>query len=304
MKKLILILSLAAAFTACTGTGSQQTAADPADSWKALEQPLNFYIANDLGRNGYYEQKTVAATMGSMAEIANDLGRNGYYEQKTVAATMGSMAEAIDIEFVVAAGDIHHFEGVQSTSDPLWMTNYELIYSHPDLMIPWYPVCGNHEYRGNTDAVVEYSDVSARWQMPAKYYSFTAEEDGTTIRLVMIDTSPLLDKYRDDTEKYPDAAKADMDAELEWLDETLAAADEDWVVVVGHHPIYAYTDKDESERSDMQNRVNSILLKHDNVDMYVCGFGLSESGGRAHRGHCILQFRGRVLTGDSGTRGT
>ena len=60
---------------------------------------------------------------------------------------MGSMAEAIDIEFVVAAGDIHHFEGVQSTSDPLWMTNYELIYSHPDLMIPWYPVCGNHEYR-------------------------------------------------------------------------------------------------------------------------------------------------------------
>lgn len=184
---------------------------------------------------------------------------------------MGSMAEAIDIEFVVAAGDIHHFEGVQSTSDPLWMTNYELIYSHPDLMIPWYPVCGNHEYRGNTDAVVEYSDVSARWQMPAKYYSFTAEEDGTTIRLVMIDTSPLLDKYRDDTEKYPDAAKADMEAELAWLDETLAAADEDWVVVVGHHPIYAYTDKDESERTDMQNRVNSILLKHDNVDMYVCG---------------------------------
>ena len=233
MKRTIYLLSLAAIlFTACT-TGRQQAATDPADSWKALEQPLNFYIANDLGRNGYYEQKTVAATM--------------------------------------AAGDVHHFEGVQSTSDPLWMTNYELIYSHPDLMIPWYPVCGNHEYRGNTDAVVEYSDVSARWQMPAKYYSFTAEEDGTTIRLVMIDTSPLLDKYRDDTEKYPDAAKADMEAELAWLNETLAAADEDWVVVVGHHPIYAYTDKDESERTGMQNRVNSILLKHDNVDMYVCG---------------------------------
>ena len=245
MKRTNYLLSLAAILlTACT-TG-RQPEADLSATWKALEKPLNFYIANDLGRNGYYEQKTVAATMGSMAE-------------------------AIDIEFVVAAGDIHHFEGVRSTSDPLWMTNYELIYSHPDLMIPWYPVCGNHEYRGNTDAVVEYSDVSARWQMPAKYYSFTAEEDGTTIRLVMIDTSPLLDKYRDDTEKYPDAAKADMEAELAWLNETLAAADEDWVVVVGHHPIYAYTDKDESERTDMQNRVNSILLKHDNVDMYVCG---------------------------------
>lgn len=222
------------------------TPAQTAEEWKALEQPLNFYIANDLGRNGYYEQKTVAATMGSMAE-------------------------AIDIEFVVAAGDIHHFEGVRSTSDPLWMTNYELIYSHPDLMIPWYPICGNHEYRGNTDAVVEYSEISARWQMPAKYYSFTAEEDGTTVRVVMLDTTPLIDKYREDTEKYPDASKADMDAELKWLDETLSAATEDWVIVVGHHPVYAFTDKSESERSDMQQRVNSILLKHDNVDMYVCG---------------------------------
>ena len=245
MKRTNYLLSLAAILlTACT-TG-RQPEADLSATWKALEKPLNFYIANDLGRNGYYEQKTVAATMGSMAET-------------------------IDIEFVVAAGDVHHFEGVRSTSDPLWMTNYELIYSHPDLMVPWYPICGNHEYRGNTDAVVEYSNVSARWQMPAKYYSFTAEEDGTTIRIVMLDTSPLLDKYREDTEKYPDASKVDMEAELDWLDTTLTGADEDWVLVVGHHPVYAYTDKDESERTDMQQRVNEILLRHDNVDMYVCG---------------------------------
>ena len=246
MKRIIHILTFAALmFTACT-SNTQQPVADMSASWKALEKPLNFYIANDLGRNGYYEQKTVAATMGSMAE-------------------------SVDIEFVVAAGDVHHFEGVRSTSDPLWLTNYELIYSHPDLMIPWYPICGNHEYRGDTDAVVAYSGVSARWQMPAKYYSFAAEEDGTTIRIVMLDTSPLLDKYRKDTEKYPDAGKVDMEAELDWLDNTLKVADEDWVLVVGHHPVYAYTDKDESERSDMQQRVNEILLRHDNVDMYICG---------------------------------
>lgn len=28
--------------------------------WKALEKPLNFYLANDLGRNGYYDQKPIA----------------------------------------------------------------------------------------------------------------------------------------------------------------------------------------------------------------------------------------------------
>lgn len=62
----------------------------------------------------------------------------------------GKSAEKIDIEFIVAAGDTHHFEGVASVDDPLWMTNYELVYSHPELMLEWFAVNGNHEYRGNT----------------------------------------------------------------------------------------------------------------------------------------------------------
>lgn len=84
--------------------------------------------------------------------MANDLGRNGYYDQKTIAELMGEMAGTVDPQCVLAVGDIHHFNGIASLQDPLWMTNYELIYSHPDLMIDWFPVCGNHEYRGNTDA--------------------------------------------------------------------------------------------------------------------------------------------------------
>ena len=242
MKKTIFAtaLAVAAILTSCTQAVSTE------QSWKELEKPLNFYLINDSGRNGYYEQKTIAETMGKMAGT-------------------------IDIEFVVAAGDVHHFEGVRSVSDPLWMTNYELIYSHPDLMIPWYPVCGNHEYRGNTQATVDYSGVSARWDMPSKYYTFTAEEDSVTVRIVMLDTTPLIDKYREDTEKYPDASKSEVEPQLEWLDSVLTAATEDWVLVVGHHPIYADTDKTDSERIDMQDRVNSILVKHGNVDMYLCG---------------------------------
>ena len=214
--------------------------------WKALEKPLNFYLANDLGRNGYYDQKPIAELMGQMAEN-------------------------VDIEAVVAAGDVHHFEGVRSVNDPLWMTNYELVYSHPELMIPWYPILGNHEYRGNTQAVLDYSQVSARWEMPARYYTKVLENDDITVRLVMIDTAPLLDKYRKDTEKYPDACKQDMDKQLAWLDSVLTSAKEDWVLVVGHHPIYADTDKNDSERLDMEKRVDSILRKHNNVNMYLCG---------------------------------
>ena len=53
---------------------------------------------------------------------------------------MGQMAEEVGPEFVLATGDVHHFEGVRSVNDPLWMTNYELIYSHPELMIDWFPL--------------------------------------------------------------------------------------------------------------------------------------------------------------------
>lgn len=216
------------------------------ESWKALEKPLKFYLANDLGRNGYYDQKPIAELMGNMAEN-------------------------VDIECVIAAGDVHHFEGVRSVNDPLWMTNYELIYSHPELMIPWYAILGNHEYRGNTQAVIDYSKVSARWNVPSRYYTFAMENDGVTVRFVMVDTAPLLDKYREDTEKYPDACKQDMDKQLAWIDSVLTAAKEDWVLVVGHHPIYAETGKDDSERLDLQKRLDSILRKHKNVDMYLCG---------------------------------
>ena len=39
-----------------------------ADSWKNLGKTVNFYLANDLGRNGYYDQKPIAELMGQMAE--------------------------------------------------------------------------------------------------------------------------------------------------------------------------------------------------------------------------------------------
>lgn len=202
--------------------------------------------------------------------VANDMGRNGYYLQKPIAKEMGELAERVDMEFVVAAGDVHHYLGIQSVADPLWMTNYELIYSHPELQIEWLPVLGNHEYHGNTQAVTDYSSVSRRWSMPDRYYTRTYEvEEGASLRLVFVDTAPLIDKYRND-EEYPDAGKQDMDRQLQWVDSVLTASQETWKIVVGHHPIHAGTDKDDEERADMQTRLDPIL-KRGGVDLYVCG---------------------------------
>lgn len=203
--------------------------------------------------------------------VASDLGRNGYYEQKPIAEIMGLFAENKGVEFVAAAGDVHHFNGVASTSDPLWTSNFENIYSHPDLMIDWFAISGNHEYRGNTQAVLDYSKVSRRWIAPDRYYTKVFEAgDNTQIRLVFIDTSPLIDKYRTDSEKYPDACKQDEQAQLKWMDSVLANATEKWKIVIGHHPVYSETKKPESERLDLQKKLAPILERR-GVDFYFCG---------------------------------
>ena len=110
--------------------GSLQMQAQNRAEWEKLKGDVTLYMTNDMGRNGYYDQKPIAELMGEMAGV-------------------------VDPECVLAVGDIHHFNGVASLQDPLWMTNYELIYSHPDLMLDWFPVCGNHEYRGNTQAFMD-----------------------------------------------------------------------------------------------------------------------------------------------------
>ena len=221
--------------------------AQTATEWETLKGDVNLFVANDLGRNGYYDQKPIAELMGEMADV-------------------------IGPEAIIATGDVHHFDGVASVNDPLWMTNFELIYSHPELMTSWLPVLGNHEYRGNTQAVLDYSKVSRRWQMEDRYYTkvFSDDDAGTTIRVVFIDTTPLIDSYRTDN-RYPDARNQDINAQLEWLDATLKTAKEDWVIVVGHHPMYAETKKDIAEQKDIQRRLLPIFQKNGNVAMYVCG---------------------------------
>lgn len=205
--------------------------------------------------------------------VASDLGRNGYYDQRPIARLMGETAEREDAEFVAAVGDIHHFLGVASADDPLWQSNYEQIYDHPSLMIPWHAVCGNHEYRGNTQAVLDYSRRSRRWETPSRYYTTRhALGDSASLRLIYIDTTPLIDKYRTDTTETPDAHLQSVTRQLTWIDSVLTVADREhgWTVVLGHHPVYAVTPKATSERDDMQQRLLPLLRRH-SVDMYVCG---------------------------------
>lgn len=236
-----------------------------------IRKILSFILLLTTGLSVYAQTAATELDGDIKLMIGNDLGRNGYYEQKPIAALMGKVAEAVGPDAILALGDTHHYLGVSSVDDPLWMTNYELVYSHPELQVEWCPVLGNHEYRGNTQAVIDYSGVSRRWMMPSRYYTRIFENDGTRVKVVFIDTTPIIDKYHSNIDEYPDANRQDVEAQLRWLDNELSRDDNaDWTVVAGHHPVYAQTPKQSSEREDMQRKVDPILKKH-KVDMYICG---------------------------------
>lgn len=174
---------------------------------------------------------------GAVKFIAlGDWGRRGFYYQTEVAEQMGVVAGSVDADFIATTGDNFYPSGVGSVYDAHWRESFEEVYDDAALFLPWYPTLGNHDYRGSIEAQVAYSEVSARWKMPAPYYAFTREIDDTTrAQFVFIDT-PLLVPER--VEAVP-AQQAAARRQLAWIDSTLASTNAQWKIVVGHHPLYS-----------------------------------------------------------------
>ena len=74
MKTLIMMRSMNEVLTwvwiAVIGTAiCLNVCAHTPQDWNGLENQLNLYIANDLGRNGYYDHKPIAELMGEIADV-------------------------------------------------------------------------------------------------------------------------------------------------------------------------------------------------------------------------------------------
>ena len=208
--------------------------------------------------------------------IVSDPGRNGLDMQKIVAQRIGDLAQIIEPKFIASTGDIFHFKGVESVSDPLWFSNFESIYPQADLMCPWYIALGNHEHNGSVQAIFDYSKVSRRWKTKSNYYTQVHKIGAkSTLRIIYIDTTPL---ERDETrplnpESFPEMASQDTKSQLHWIDSVLTASKETWTIVLGHHPIYSNNSlakKEYQDNDEMIMKVNPILKRH-KVDFYFSG---------------------------------
>ena len=206
---------------------------------------------------------------GALSFIAmGDWGRQGEFNQRAVAAQMAKVAQSLDVAFVLALGDNFYPNGVQSVNDPQWRTSFEDVYTAHALHVDWYVALGNHDYDGNPQAQVDYSHVSRRWRLPARYYAFREKvADGVDAEFFVLDTSPFITESGGERQKRP-VPHVDTTAQRVWLDSALTASTAKWKFIVGHHPVYGH--RLYPVTVEMERLLLPRFAKHD-VAAYISG---------------------------------
>jgi 3',5'-cyclic AMP phosphodiesterase CpdA len=201
--------------------------------------------------------------------VVGDWGRHGEHNQREVAQQMGIYGNDLDIKFVISTGDHFYPNGVASVDDRQWIDSFENIYTAHALHCDWFLVLGNHDYRGNPQAQLDYARRSRRWNLPARYYTIEKEIDkGVTALFVFLDTPPLIREYYKELEK-THVSGQDTAHQYFWVDSVLASSKAQWKFVVGHHHVYT-GGKRKPEQPEMVERIKPLLEKY-GVQAYFNG---------------------------------
>jgi tartrate-resistant acid phosphatase type 5 len=227
--------------------------------------------------------------------VVGDWGEPGSSGQPDVAREMGREAERIGSAFTISVGDNFYEEGVTSTRDPKWVSLFEQMYTAPSLQTRWDAILGNHDYRGDVQAQIDYSAGSQRWRMPARYFSRRETlADGTSVDFFYIDTNPFISAYRRPTDEHYEGMRRNAPGPIadqaKWLDDALGRSDARWKIVVGHHPIHTVSKRDEP---DMVAQIKPVLERH-NVPLYV--------NGHVHNLQCVRHKAITYVTTGAGGR--
>ena len=169
--------------------------------------------------------------------------------QKRVARVMGdvvagnAMAGGPPTRFVVAAGDNFYRKGVANVREFRFITGFDRVYDHPSLMtLPFYMALGNHDYRGNFFAQVNYTiyqlqrpEASGRWYLPQAYYAARVHRE----MVVVVLDGPLLERCANNGDAHERCW--DHGRQRGWAERQLLDVHRNvrWKVVVCHYPMYA-----------------------------------------------------------------
>ena len=210
--------------------------------------------------------------------VVGDFGR-GNEVQKSVSQAMAEYCEKNVCDFIVGTGDNVYPNGVTSLEDEQFETKFEDMYPQQILKdLDWYMSLGNHDYRGDTRAQIEYSRKSKRWILPDYYYEFKKKSKmgSFDLQFIVTDTIPLNPVfYRDPLINRSSTIferQKEMPGQMEWLENHLKnhnpRGKNSWTIVIGHNPVYSA-----GRHYDSQPLIELFepLFKKYQVPLYLCG---------------------------------
>ncbi|MCC7443132.1 MAG: metallophosphoesterase [Bdellovibrionales bacterium] len=147
----------------------------------------------------------------------------GSGDQLRVAEAMERECGAGSCAFALLLGDNIYENGVDSVEDEQWESKFEAPYAGLGAMDFW-AILGNHDWRGNPQAQIDYTLRSERWRMPAAQYSIPGLPEWLTLHGLDTDTIKNAEEYREP------AAAAARDA---------LCGKPGWRLMFGHHPLHS-----------------------------------------------------------------
>lgn len=219
--------------------------------------------ARDLGT-------VVDATAKVRAVVMGDFGDPGNRTiQEQVAKAIRDSHGASPFSLGLTLGDNFYSKGVKNIKDPRWKSIWEEDYGI--LRVPFFAALGNHDYKGNAQAQIDFTtkcqdkqaigpSCTMTWKMPCNYYTYTAGP----VQFFALDT--------DEGTSEKSGAIPLSNGQLQWLKSALAKhKDARWKIAYGHHPAYTdgYHGKD-ARVKEVRNRLLPVL-KEGGVQMYVAG---------------------------------
>mmetsp|Transcript_87004 Transcript_87004/g.198594 ORF Transcript_87004/g.198594 Transcript_87004/m.198594 type:complete len:348 (-) Transcript_87004:21-1064(-) len=215
----------------------------------------------------------VPGGLASSFLVIGDVGCSGegYEELQANVRAMHRRAEQHPPEFVLVPGDNFYTHGVSSEEDPQWEKILAPFLQGPALDVPLYAALGNHDWLGDPAAQVQrhYRGGRPRWVMPHYWYTAEHEVEGGRLLVVVLDTQILApEETWDAKDRLPSSEQRDR--QLDWFSTVLAQATQEWIIVVGHYPIYS-RGPDRALDSRILARDIKPLMDQHGVDLYVSG---------------------------------
>lgn len=175
---------------------------------------------------------------------------SGDMNQTAVAEGMRRVCHVHGCDCVILLGDNIYDKGPKSVDDPQWLSKFERPYAH--LALPFFAVGGNHDNslvmggdganmsRGDIQVQYSASNLTRKFVMPHRYYSFSLPQNGQQGEAPLVDffaleTNTMVWNQNDTVFDYVTFNKQQQ----KYFQKKTKDSKGLWKFAFGHHPIFA-----------------------------------------------------------------